>query len=1202
MRRHVLLVAALSAAGASGAERCLEDAIAPSERRNLINTEGEIYPVGIWVSQWASGELTAAMAQILIQEKLGFHVLTEKGSVTIAQLFAMAGCKTPKDGQDRGCSPAPTQTYFHVGMEGWTPSNQVAWDKIHRDLPATAPVNLGYIGYDGISGQYILPEVLQRAEAEGLYLEFYRSYNASVHHPGLYFDRITAVNTSNLKPCTETYLFNPANMQSYLEATADWDGVELVNGTVRGKCFEEYFWLPPACRLDTSKCFLFLTCFGYEFEVIMQRATIFDMPVVPVDVKDWDTYAKLAVEISSLFYWWEPDPTFIGLSTKMITYPRHNSSAWDQGVFLSMAQGIRLDKYGSHDLEVLAPTVRELIGAFSLKMDVLNQLLLHQKMHGTSAMEVACTWLKGHRNIWEEWLPDTTKCFPQFGLFNEVTEVFVESREGDSSNLICKACLSGSFSAPLRDGQGLTSVCLSCAPGSFQSSGASTACEPCPLGEHQEDFGAASCNRCTAGSYQNVTGQSLCKTCPEKRTTLGLGAESLAECVCKAGLIEMEGQCVPCIKGLSCPIGSTAEGLLIATLPVNESDAGVQRPFLLQGYNSHPTAPLTIYRCRDHCPGGSPGSCSDGRVGLTCGECPRGTFASLRGHCAHCAEGSQALSTIGGGVLFFLGIFPAYVLLTQPYSSKTQLGGLTASILGLVANLAQNLLVISTAPTSWPALMLGMTNVLNVMTLNPELLSVACVGLDAVTLYFMRALVFPAVVGILLVASAFSRLLPSAFLRIRGCAERLRVFHGWIFVTRLFEKWTWHGTACVIGKFCQVTFPTMAYVGLSPMMCYKHPGSQIHSLVLYSNTFCFTSDHVLMLTVGAALLSFTAGFLVFCIWAGRRAPRLSLQGQAAVKFLFEEFRPDMAWFGIVTLSRGLFLSLPSVIVPNRPNIQLVMMHSVMLISLVFQGYCQPWKSPASALNLVDAISQSLFLTLLGVGLGGLEQSEAAVDVLMTLGTFFCFCLLLVFGLALLTFGTALLLERLDRFPKALAFGRRCASLGEVPESALMVFLLHNLASSIKRTISHRNALTAAMDELGTHDARMILMSLTILEMEMGLSATRSSSISLPAADAELVKQLSDFSEPYRIAGGSQQRAPRGAMYTTAVAKRRLSCQAAAFRERLNFSGLSGLSQESLDNAGSTSPMDDDLDKAQESLNTNDCLDNVEAENMVRVEF
>ena len=121
----------------------------------------------------------------------------------------MAGCKTPNDGEDRGCGPAPKQTYFHVGMEGWTGSNPTYWDAIQRDFPATAPVKLGLIGYDGISGQHIMSEVLQRAEAEGLYLEFYRSYNVSLHHPGLYFDRITKVNTSDLKPCEQTMLFHP---------------------------------------------------------------------------------------------------------------------------------------------------------------------------------------------------------------------------------------------------------------------------------------------------------------------------------------------------------------------------------------------------------------------------------------------------------------------------------------------------------------------------------------------------------------------------------------------------------------------------------------------------------------------------------------------------------------------------------------------------------------------------------------------------------------------------------------------------------------------------------------------------------------------------------------------------------------------------------------------------------------------------------
>ena len=130
--------------------------------------------------------------------------------VILMQMYAIAGCKTPTE-PDPGCGPEPKQTYFHVGMEGWTGYNRPIWDSLQRDYPATAPVNVGHIGYNGESGQYVMPEVLRRAfESEGLYLEFYRDYSAS-QNSGIYFDRISAVNTSDLKPCTETFLFNPVS-------------------------------------------------------------------------------------------------------------------------------------------------------------------------------------------------------------------------------------------------------------------------------------------------------------------------------------------------------------------------------------------------------------------------------------------------------------------------------------------------------------------------------------------------------------------------------------------------------------------------------------------------------------------------------------------------------------------------------------------------------------------------------------------------------------------------------------------------------------------------------------------------------------------------------------------------------------------------------------------------------------------------------
>lgn len=1125
------------AAMTAGDMTCLEDAIAPAERKNLSNTEGESYPLGIWISSWASGQLTAAMAQILIEEKIGFHVRTGQGSVTLEQMWAITGCKTPGNLSDPGCgSDGPKQTYFHLGMEGWTNSNAEIWDLIQNDFPATAPVNLGHIGYDGQGGAFISLEVMERAyRTAGLALEFYRSYDVAWNDPGVHFDRITAVDSSQLKPCNETKLWESSVIQNYAEVTGDWDGVEEVDGKVRGKCSSERFWFPPPCRADATKCFLFITVLGYEFEVAMQRATIFNMPIVPGEARDWDTYARLPKTVTSLFYWWQPDPTFLGLNAKIVSFPAFNRTSFEQGLMISASTGIQLDKYVSRDLEVLAPTVRELISAFHLSMDALNRLLLTQKIHSSSAMEVACSWLQSNRKIWEQWLPDTTKCFAQLGLFNQVTEAFVDNREGDVSNLLCKACSSGSFSASIRDDKGLTNVCRPCAVGHAQSSGASTACEPCALGEHQEELGASFCRRCTFGTYQNVTGQSQCTDCPSERTTMGLGAQSLVECVCKAGSIDVDGQCVPCGKGLSCPIGSTIAGLTL--LPsANASNSDVERPFVKPGFNSLPQAPLTIFRCRDHCPGGVPGTCSFGRIGAVCGECPAGSYASSLGPCWPCQKHTATLWLTVGGVVLLPGMFLAYHVLTKPYTAKNEASGIVGCLLGLFAETVQNLLVISAAPTTWPPVMMGMATYAGVATLNLEALGLACVGsignIGVVGRYFCQTLVFPSMVGILLLTFGFTRLLPRVT---RGCRCAPRALACYERLAKIFHipplpptaySWTWYGTVCVIGKFCQVTFPTMANVGLSPMMCYKHPGGQ-HSLTKYSNTFCGTSDHVIMLSVGTVSLTFTTGFLALCIWAACKAPQFSWQGQAAVKFLFADFRPDVAWFGIVTLSRGLLLSLPSVAVPNRPNVQLVLLHTVMLLSLVLQGYCQPWKSPA--VNLVDATSQFFFLTLLGLGLGGLEsESDWMLDIV---GTSVCIGILVVFVVAISVFALVVIMEKLGRQ----GIGERCANLGRIPESRILLRLLQNLASSIENS-TDLDSVKRAMDELGTYDVRMILLSLTILEMETGLSATSSARDTQSRQSARSrtseMSHLSLYSESNRIGGR--------ALAASAVSKRRAS--------------------------------------------------------------
>ena len=44
-----------------------------------------------------------------------------------------------------------------------------------------------------------------------------------------------------------------------------------------------------------------------------------------------------------------------------------------------------------------------------------------------------------------------------------------------------------------------------------------------------------------------------------------------------------------------------------------------------------------------------------------------------------------------GGIVLLMCIFPAYALLTGPYTAKTRIAGVLGSVVGLIANLAQNL-------------------------------------------------------------------------------------------------------------------------------------------------------------------------------------------------------------------------------------------------------------------------------------------------------------------------------------------------------------------------------------------------------------------------------------------------------------------------------------------------------------------------------
>ncbi|CAK9078696.1 unnamed protein product [Durusdinium trenchii] len=908
--KELLLVVAFGIIAFALADTCLVDAIPEDQRKYLVN-DGESYPLGLWINGWPAGFVTAHVVWILLEDMLGFHVqATGVGSMTVDSFYAMAGCRTPTQVQDRGCTPAPSSTRSHISVEGWTESYVAEWAEVQRDLPHTAPRNLGKMGYFGRTSMY-LPSSIQEAayRDEGWILEFYRGYNVSWTNPAKYFDPLELINRSLLLPCNETRLLASEAMEFYASITGDWDGVEVeVPHRVRGKCFGDYFWYPPGCRENPSQCVPFITGgSGWNLDETMQKATAWNMPITPAVAKDWTTYTKLPLQVRSTFYWWVPDPTFLRLKPVEISFPPFDRMATLRGDKRTAPSDMSLDKYVSKDLSVLAPEAQGLAEAFLLDLQTVNDMLLDLITTGDSYRDVACRWLRANEDLWRSWLPDPTACYAQFGLYHLTSRQFVKDRE-DMRNLVCKACPSGTYSKKLVDRKGLTNICESCPIGTAQASGASLACEPCNSGYYQDINGSTSCKRCGIGKYQDGEGEDGCKPCPVGTTTLGFGSKSSSDCVCHEHYINVEtehtavAKCMACTEGLHCPLGSSLESLKSGYSDIGEA----YTPSLEKGFFATREEPMAVFKCgaKEHCPGGPPGECAGGRELVPCSECPAGT-SWVADTCMGCERWKMAL-WLCLLLLLMAGLSLAYYVMNPPLRSKASPREAMGICFGIGVSLVQNLAIMGLMTVKWSGSFQTVSDASRIFLLDVENLSVSCLVNGPTSLrYISSVLVFPAGLSWLAFCFVVSKRAPAAC-RLRG------------------HVWSEDKTKNTMGHFLQVGFSTMAALALQPLMCYAHPNG-LRSLLKHPGVLCGSDTHSMMLVAGLLLLvAFVLSFIGACAWAAYKLPAWSATNPKAVvssAFLFNRFRRDRWWYGVPLLLRGPMLSLSVVCATNFPAAQ-----------------------------------------------------------------------------------------------------------------------------------------------------------------------------------------------------------------------------------------------------------------------------------------
>lgn len=1044
---------------------CLQDGIPEERRKNLVNQfTGESYPLGMHRHNWPAAFATSALARILIEEKFGYHVnVIATGLSTVDGIYALTGCSTPLNIKDRGCADSINVTYTHVAMESWLSSWQNAWDVIQEEYPATAPRSLGSMGYDGRVSLFISQTVRETAwEGEGLSLEFYRSYNVTWHNAARYFDGPQSLNTSLLKRCNETRLMLSIDMKLYLEITGDWDGVDVVNETVLGKCFDEYFWYPPSCRHDPTKCFIYITGGnGWEIDTAMQKATLWNMPMASAVAVDWRSFTQLPLHHHALFYWWLPDPTFLSLSPIEVAFPAFDRQAFERGDKRNAVTSESVEILVSQDLQLLAPYVYSFLDSWDMSVKDVNKILEDQMQSNADWREVACRWLLGHENIWKKWLPYSTQCLQQFGLYNIVLDKFVDNRD-DPSDLTCRACPSGTYSKEFVDDVGTTWICVQCPLGSAQPYGASLACEPCSFGTYQDELGSVACKRCAIGDYQDERGQGACKSCPPGTTTLGFGSVIRSDCGCKQGHINIDPpgglHCVECGEGLLCPIMSHLDAL-----KSGESLLGSEfTPEIQEGYFSTESSPMEVYRCfGSHCPGGLPGTCSGGAEGPTCDRCPPKMYMAS-GKCTTCGA-YQAAEWIVGPMVFLPGLMTSYYMTEKRYFVQASLFESGKLVMELMLNSLQNLGILSFVTVPWPVVLQNVFEFSSIFVLNMKSLGINCAVNTDLNKYILAAGFFASIVILMPCLGCITHFLPSL-------TER-----GW--------NWTYYGTICAIGKIFSSLFVTMCNIGLIPFICLSHPNDR-YSILNYPNTLCSTAEHSTMQWVGMLVLALSLTHVILCAWALHHAPAWSLKSPRrlmSIGFLLVNYRPSCWWFGMVILIRGPLLSMGQVVAPSVGAVQLLSMSCVTLSSLCLQTWFLPWKVPL--VNLVDTVSTSLFLMLLGVALH-LTPPTSSRSYLDAIGTgLYYLSLGIILVVALLCFMLVIWDYCLKRTSHL-----RFMNLRRLPNSERLLCGLEGVASNLAGwTAREKGLLIRTMSStLSVYDLLVVEQALELLSIDCGL--------------------------------------------------------------------------------------------------------------------
>ncbi|CAE7942579.1 unnamed protein product [Symbiodinium necroappetens] len=200
----------------------------------------------------------------------------------------------------------------HVAQELWDYALTAFVASFNAANPDKALDRVKALDYSGTDGMYIFPKTYEPYYADsGKSLEFYKDLNVSWGNYQNYFSPMSVFSDpSAFDDCSHPTVASDGVMDDYITFTGDVDAIVTVNGQRKWTCYQEKWWMSPACRDAPMTCAPMITNSFWSYNPSRQKAAVYNIAMSIANTIAYSDYTSMPKQHRTFSYWWSPDITF----------------------------------------------------------------------------------------------------------------------------------------------------------------------------------------------------------------------------------------------------------------------------------------------------------------------------------------------------------------------------------------------------------------------------------------------------------------------------------------------------------------------------------------------------------------------------------------------------------------------------------------------------------------------------------------------------------------------------------------------------------------------------------------------------------------------------------------------------------------------------------------------------------------------------